>query len=231
MIEAQMGNRMLATLTIGQAPRKNIASVVEAAMPHGVKCVHAGLLDGLTRNEMEVRFAPRGNGRKLVTRVASGATVVLDKEAVGNALQEKIARLEAQGCESILLLCTGEFDGLSCKRARLFEPDKMVPAIIGALARSEKVGVVMPLREQIETEVAKWRILSTPALYAAASPYSDDIGELSVAARTLRERGAQILVLDCMGYEQRHRARAAREAGCPVILSNTLVAKCVAEIL
>ena len=226
-----MRNRMLATLTIGQAPRTNITSIVEAATPRGVKCVHAGALDGLTRDEIGLRFAPRGNGRKLVTRIADGTTVVLDKEAVGNALQEKIVSLDQRGCEAILLLCTGEFEGLSCTRARLFEPDKMLPAIIGALARSEKVGVVMPLREQIETEVAKWQILSTPALYAAASPYSDNIEELSIAARALRERGAQILVLDCMGYEQRHRARAAREAGCPVILSNTLVAKCVAEML
>ncbi|KVL46902.1 hypothetical protein WS99_23825 [Burkholderia territorii] len=222
---------MLATVTIGQAPRTNIASIVEAAMPRGVKCVHAGALDGLTKDEIDARFAPCGSRRKLVTRIADGTAVVLDKEAVGNALQEKIMRLEEQGCDAILLLCTGEFDGLSCKRARLFEPDKMIPPIVGALARSEKVGVVVPLPEQIETEGSKWRILSTPAEYAAASPYTDDFRELSIAARTLRGRGARILVLDCMGYEQRHRTQAAREAGCPVILSNTLVAKCIAEML
>ncbi|KUY58980.1 hypothetical protein WS45_10715 [Burkholderia sp. RF2-non_BP3] len=224
-----MSHRVLATLTIGQAPRPDIAPVVEAAMPRGVKCVHAGVLDGLTRAEMDRRFAPRKKQPKLVTRIADGTTVVLDKEAVGIAMQEMLERLEARGSDAVLLLCTGEFDGLSCRRARLFEPDKMIPAVVGVLAQSWKVGVIVPLREQIETAMSKWQDLATPALYEAASPYVGDSRELTAAARALRARGAQMLVLDCMGYEQRHRECASREAGCPVILSNTLAARLVAE--
>ena len=35
--------------------------------------------------------------------------------------------------------------------------------------------------------------------------------------------------MDCMGFVERHR-REAREAGLPVILSNSLIAKLVSEI-
>ncbi|RQS19429.1 AroM family protein [Burkholderia sp. Bp8998] len=226
-----MGNCMLATLTIGQAPRTDITSVVEAALPHGVTCLHAGVLDGVARAEIDRRFAPRVNTPALVTRVADGTALVLDKEAVGSAMQDKLAWLDARGCDAVLLLCTGEFDGLSCRRARLFEPDKMIPAIVGVLAQSGRVGVIVPLREQIETVKSKWRNLSKPALYEAASPYAGDTRALSVAARALRSRGAQMLVLDCMGYGQRHRECAMQAAGCPVILSNTLVAGVIAEWL
>ena len=43
-------------------------------------------------------------------------------------------------------------------------------------------------------------------------------------AEALAERGADILLMDCMGFVERHRQDAAT-AGLPVILSNALIAK------
>jgi protein AroM len=51
------------------------------------------------------------------------------------------------------------------------------------------------------------------------------------AARTLRERGAEMLVMDCMGFVEEHRAAARRASGLPTLLSNALIAKLVAELV
>ena len=40
-----------------------------------------------------------------------------------------------------------------------------------------------------------------------------------------------MLVMDCMGFVEHHRRAAAEGAGCPVILSNALIAKLTAEVL
>ncbi|HTK02244.1 MAG TPA: AroM family protein [Bordetella sp.] len=51
------------------------------------------------------------------------------------------------------------------------------------------------------------------------------------AALTLRQRGAQMLLMDCMGFVEEHRAAARRASGLPTVLSNALIAKLVAELV
>ena len=50
--------KKFATLTIGQAPRPDLAPVFNAIAPAGTEVVHAGCLDGLTKAEVDKQFAP-----------------------------------------------------------------------------------------------------------------------------------------------------------------------------
>ena len=52
--------KKFATLTIGQAPRPDLAPVFNAIAPAGTEVVHAGCLDGLTKAEVDEQFAPVG---------------------------------------------------------------------------------------------------------------------------------------------------------------------------
>ncbi|CAM5198705.1 Protein AroM OS=Bosea thiooxidans OX=53254 GN=ARD30_16645 PE=4 SV=1 [Bosea thiooxidans] len=88
----------------------------------------------------------------------------------------------------------------------------------------------MPLAEQISSEAGKWGPLRRPPIYAAASPYGGEGASVAEAARELAGRGAEILLMDCMGFVEWHRREAAA-AGLPVILSNSLIAKLVSEIV
>lgn len=108
-------------------------------------------------------------------------------------------------------------------------PD-ITPILQAALAGDCQVGIVVPLAEQVASEIGKFSILSKTPLCEAASRY-DDFNIVAWAAQTLRERSAQMLWLDCMGFVEEHR-RVAREAsGLPVLASNTLVAKLTAEMM
>ena len=55
--------KKFATLTIGQAPRPDLAPVFNAIAPAGTEVVHAGCLDGLTKAEVDKQFAPVGSAR------------------------------------------------------------------------------------------------------------------------------------------------------------------------
>ena len=48
--------------------------------------------------------------------------------------------------------------------------------------------------------------------------------------RDLKERGAEAILLDCIGFTERHRDALA-EIGLPVILSNAIAAKAAGELL
>jgi len=226
-------HQRLGTLTIGQAPRADITPILLAALPPAVQCVQLGVLDGLSRDEITARYRPRDGQPMLVSRLRDGSAVTLDKAAVRAALDDKLVALHARGCDVVLLLCTGEFHGLAASGGSgwLLEPDRLVPPVAAALAGDRQVGIVVPLSQQAATEASKFAALLRTPLYASATPYTDDLHELASATTTLRARGAQILLLDCMGYTEAHRQAATRASGLPVMLSNALVAKLTAELL
>ncbi|MBN9064245.1 MAG: hypothetical protein BGP06_14745 [Rhizobiales bacterium 65-9] len=223
--------KLLGALTVGQAPRPDIAPVLEAALGPEIACLHAGVLDGLMRDEIEIRFGRKPSSRLLTTRLLDGSSVVIDKDATEDAAVAKVAALEEQGCSAILMLCTGSFHRLKTKKAWLLEPDHLLPGAVASLIGDRQLGVLAPLPEQIESEHDKWRPLRRAPIYAASSPYTGSSEELAAAARALADRGADVLLMDCMGYAANHKSIAGGASGLPVILSNALVAKLVSEIV
>jgi AroM protein. len=51
------------------------------------------------------------------------------------------------------------------------------------------------------------------------------------AGEKLIEQGADVLVLDCLGFHQHHRDLLQKALDVPVLLSNVLVARLAAELL
>ncbi|KAA8726256.1 AroM family protein [Ewingella americana] len=219
-----------ATLTIGQAPRSDIMPLLMEYLPEE-SVTHVGLLDGLTSEQIEQRFSPEEGEPLLVSRLLDGTQVTLGSWHVERGLQEKVNWLEELGCETILLLCTGEFHGLKAQTAMLLEPDRIIPPLVGAIVGTHQVGIVVPVEEQIEEQANKWRKLSKKPCFAVASPYLADEAKLTEAALALEEQGAQVVVLDCIGYHRHHGDLLQSKLGIPVLLSNVLVAKLAAELI
>jgi protein AroM len=216
---------ILGTITIGQAPRPDVTPVVEAHVPPGVVRMHVGVLDGMTDAQIAARYAPRPRERRLITRLLTGKSVELDAAAVETGVQQKMHDLEQAGCTVILVLCTGVFRGLRTRRAWLVEPDRILPGLVAGLAGSRRVGVVMPLLLPIDGERRKWAALQIPPTFAVANPYVEGDDQVAAAARDLQRAGANLLVMDCFGYVERHQRAAALASGLPVLLSSELVAR------
>jgi protein AroM len=226
-----MSKTLLGTLTIGQAPRPDITPILEQHLSTQTTCIHAGLLDGLIRADIEKMYAPEPGEATLITRLLDGSSVIVSKPKVLELMNLKIASLQSQGCKFILLLCTGAFEGLLCDGAWMIEPDLIVAPTVAAIAGQRQVGIVVPLASQVTSEGRKWRDLAFTPICAVASPYVADTEALAQAACDLRDQGAQLLVMDCMGFVEVHRDVATRASGLPVILSNSLIGRLTAELL
>ncbi|KIS45704.1 AroM family protein [Kosakonia radicincitans] len=226
-----MAMRKIGTLTIGQAPRSDITPILDAALPAQVSCLHAGVLDGLDDAAIAARFAPQPGDALLTSRLLDGRAVVMGKPAVGEALQQKIDWLEAQGCGIIAILCTGEFHGLSSQKAWLIEPDRILPPTLNALVGERRAGILVPLEAQIASELEKWRGAAQTPVFAVASPYTASEDEIAAAARSLHAQGAEVILTDCMGYTAWHQAICARHVPLPVVLSNKLLADLLGNLL
>ena len=167
-----MQQRVLGILTIGQAPRPDVVPIIDRHVPAAIQRIHRGVLDGLSRGEIDRRYRPEPGEPVLVSRLQDGAEVELSRRRIQDGVQEALRALEAEGCDAILLLCTGTFDGLECGKAWLVEPDHIVPAAVAGLLEKRQLGVIVPIASQIGSESGKWRPLHRPPIFAAASPYA-----------------------------------------------------------
>jgi protein AroM len=225
-----MQQRVLGTLTIGQAPRPDVLPIIDRHVPAEIRCIHRGVLDGLSRREIDRRYRPEPGEPVLVTRLQDGTEVELSRRRVQDGVQEALRALEAEGCDAILLLCTGTFDGFECSKAWLVEPDHIIPAMVARLVGKRQLGVIVPIASQIGSESGKWRPLHRPAIFAAASPYASAPDAVVDAGKALQARGVDAILLDCIGFTERHR-EALLPLGLPVILSNAVAAKALSELL
>ncbi len=101
--------------------------------------------------------------------------------------------------------------------------------MVAGLVERRQLGVLVPIEGQIESESGKWRGLPRPPLFAAASPYEEAAERVTAAGAALKAQGSEAILLDCIGFTERHRAALAG-LGLPVILSNAVVAKAVGEL-
>jgi len=228
-IGAAMQQRVLGTLTIGQAPRRDVTPIIDRHVPSGVRRVHRGVLDGLPHEEIDRRYRPEPGEAALITQLQDGTSLLLSRRRMRDGVEQALRALEAEGCDVILLLCTGTFSGLACDKAWLIEPDHIIPGMVAGLIEDRQLGVIVPIAGQIESESGKWPALAQPPLFAAASPYESGFVALRAAGTELKSCGAAALLLDCIGFTERHR-QALGALGLPVILSNAVVAKAVGEL-
>lgn len=224
--------RNVTFLTIGQAPRPDLSAAIEAHLPGEVRARQAGVLDGLTRTQVDDRFGAVDGAATLLSRLIDGCPVTLDAAAVGAALQARVDQVEEAGADVVVLLCTGEFPGLHTRRARLVEPDVLVTTYVAMMFGRGRLGMIVPLPEQVAEARQKWRNLDPAPAFTTASPYAPDYTDLYTAARIHLDAGADALMLDCMGYGNRHReALRSRGVTVPVLTPGAVVGAALGPLL
>jgi len=219
-------------LTIGQSPRRDVMPGVFYGLGDDgqrIEAVELGALDGLSHEEIAA-LAPRADAGDywLVTRLRDGAEVKVARRHLERRLQLAIDTLEGeQGCAATVLLCTGEFPMLRAKKP-LIEPDPLVFRLVqGLLSPGDRLGVIVPLPEQMEQSRPKWGQLDPKVRIAAASPYGD-IVEVVRAGGQLGD--ASMVVLDCIGFGPQHRRAVAEVTEAPVVLPQTIVGRLTGEL-
>ncbi|RYM04979.1 AroM family protein [Sporolactobacillus sp. THM7-7] len=222
----------LGVLTIGQAPRQDVAPILEKHMQMDVALLQMGALDGLTKEYIDKNLSPNeiDDGYILTSRLASGESVRMLRQKLQPLLQKRINDMEERGIKQILLLCTGVFPELSTTKAHLIEPDLVIPPAVKLMIGQKRLGVIVPLKEQMESMDDKFNRVGLDPVFAHASPYEDGSEPFRKAASQLKDK-VEYILLDCMGYNEEIRDLVKKYSGIPTILSNALMAKIVSEFV
>ena len=216
-------------ITIGQSPRIDIVPEMREVMGPEIEIMEAGALDGLTLEEVK-RFYPRRRDYILCTRMSDGTEVVVAKRFIIPRVQKCIDLLTQRGAEIIVFICTGHFPPFSSKRL-FVEAQKIVDHFILALhGENERMGLLIPLSDQIEQARRKYRRLKGEMIIRSASPYASE-DEVTQTAKELKKADPHLIVMHCMGYTQAMKKKVMEITGKPTILARSLVARTLKELI
>src|SRR5579862_1817809 len=97
--------RTLGVITIGQAPRDDIAALFTQHAPPGTRVVLRGALDGLSDAEVDA-VKPVDGGDTLYTRLRGGRDVKISKKAVIARSPATFRKLrDDDGCDVLVYAC------------------------------------------------------------------------------------------------------------------------------
>ena len=213
-------------LTIGQSPRPDVVPEIlemlgDAAA--GIAPVEAGALDGLSREKVRAG-APRDGEMPLVSRLRTGEEVVIGEDFVEERMAALLGEIPAGDVAAIL--CTGPFRGIA-ERPGLVKAGPIFDATLrGVTPPGATVGMLIP--EPRQEEDARRRVPDgSRCVIGVASPYSDGGAEERLAA-CFRE--ADVIGLNCLGYDGPLEDAVRRTTGKPVVLARRALADAVGRL-
>lgn len=216
-------------ITIGQSPRVDIVPEMRVILGPDTEIIEAGALDGLSLGEVKT-FYPKKGDYILCTRMANGTEVVVARKFILPRVQRCIDLLTERGAEILLFLCTGKFPEFKSERLFL-ESQKILDHCLLALhGEQEKIGLIIPLADQIRQAKNKYRHLKGEMIIQAASPYATQ-DEMRLAAETLKKADPQVIVMHCMGYTLGMKQKVMEITGKPTVLARSLVARMLKELI
>ena len=91
--------------------------------------------------------------------------------------------------------------------------------------------MIVPVEDLMADQAEKWQVLQSPPLFSLANPVHGSTQQLIEAGKDLLEQGADVIMLDSLGFHQRHRDVLQKSLDVPVLLSNVLIARLASELL
>jgi protein AroM len=216
-----MAQKRVVFLTTGQSPRTDLVPEMVEEIARPIEVIEAGLLDDLSPDAI-LALRPADGAPVIVSRLRDGTEVLMDHRKVAAGLQPLIDRHE--DADVLVLLCTGSFPALSADGPALVKAGPVVHRQVESLAASgQRIGVMVPGAAQIAT-------YQNPAIgmvAAHASPYGQPRWREAVDELA----DADVIVMHCMGYDRAMREQVTALSGKPTVLSRSLVASAVSELL
>ena len=216
--------------TIGQSPRDDLVPYLVERLGTPVRVLERGVMDGMDAEALKA--LDRGDqGLHMVTKLRDGGSARIAYELAVPRMQTEVDTLVADGADLVVILCGADWSALTAK-VPIVNPGKLFPNVVQALAAGSKLGVVKPAAHQIAPTETQYRNLGLDAVVTAAFPYDGGADDAArTAGRQLRESGAELVWMTCVGMNESMRAALREELDAPVILARSILARVIGELV
>jgi len=243
--------RKIGAITIGQAPRDDIMTVMTPHLPERLEVLQRGALDDLDeiaiaalRPDLSTGLGEGDNTHEpastieydvLVSRMRDGSEAMMTHGGVVPLMQQKVDALEAEGAELIVLLCGGDFPELHSNRI-IVHPGKLLRGAVESVAHGTRLGMVMPSDAQVtaakQDAAVRWG--AREVFVTHGSPYLPEAnldGEWQRVSAELAHHQVDLVFLNCMGMNEQMKSAIRQGTGKPVMLLSSMLARAIAELL
>ncbi len=216
---------MIGLVTLGHAPRPDHEKVYEKIAP-GVPRKLFGALDVLSCDEARKLEDKKGLS-PLVCLLSDKTTVEIPLPTLFPYIENQLSILAEEGAHLAVVLCCGGFPDFDVS-IQVLLPGVILPALVKAICPKGRIGIIVPNQAQESAAVEHWEKSGIKVTSAVVSPY-EGRGFIE-AGKKFRDINADLVAIDCMGFEDEDRQKLRELCNCPVLLPKTLVARVALEI-
>lgn len=220
----------LAILTIGVVPMSEVLPLLTEYIDEQ-HITHHSLLGKMSREDVMADYAVEPGDDPLLTLLNDNQIAHVSRQKVERDLQSVVEVLDNQGFDVIILMSTAAIKSMAARNSILLEPLRIIPPLVASIVDGHQVGVIVPVAELLAAQEKKWQVLQMPPVYSLANPVHGSEQQLIDAGQALLDQGADVIMLDCLGFHQRHRDILQQALDVPVLLSNVLIARLASELL
>ncbi|ANA20092.1 AroM protein [Salmonella enterica subsp. diarizonae] len=220
----------LAILTIGVVPMSEVLPLLTEYIDEQ-HITHHSLLGKMSREDVMADYAVEPGDDPLLTLLNDNQIAHVSRQKVERDLQSVVEVLDNQGYDVIILMSTAAIKSMAARNSILLEPLRIIPPLVASIVDGHQVGVIVPVAELLAAQEKKWQVLQMPPVYSLANPVHGSEQQLINAGQALLDQGADVIMLDCLGFHQRHRDILQQALDVPVLLSNVLIARLASELL
>lgn len=213
----------LAILTIGIVPMQEVLPLLTEYIDED-NISHHSLLGKLSREEVMAEYAPEAGEDTILTLLNDNQLAHVSRRKVERDLQGVVEVLDNQGYDVILLMSTANISSMTARNTIFLEPSRILPPLVSSI-------VDVPVEEMLPVQAQKWQILQKSPVFSLGNPIHDSEQKIIDAGKELLAKGADVIMLDCLGFHQRHLDLLQKQLDVPVLLSNVLIARLAAELL
>jgi len=217
---------ILGIISVGQTPRPDLERVFREHVG-GAHIIVTGALDGVPPGDIEIAVGRRTE-YPLLVRLADGSTRELPVEVVHPLVAQRARELVALGARAVAVACAGGFPDIECD-VPVLVPGRILPAVVSAVMRPRRIGVVAPIRTQAPAVLRKWSQDGFDPVVTWAAPDAED--EVEAATDRMRDPSLALVVLDCFGHDETYAREFARRTGHLVIAAQTVTARLAGELV
>ncbi|MDI5434351.1 AroM family protein, partial [Salmonella enterica subsp. enterica serovar Kentucky] len=219
-----------AILTIGVVPMSEVLPLLTEYIDEQ-HITHHSLLGKMSREDVMADYAVEPGDDPLLTLLNDNQIAHVSRQKVERDLQSVVEVLDNQGYDVIILMSTAAIKSMAARNSILLEPLRIIPPLVASIVDGHQVGVIVPVAELLAAQEKKWQVLQMPPVYSLANPVHGSEQQLIDAGQALLDQGADVIMLDCLGFHQRHRDILQQALDVPVLLSNVLIARLASELL
>lgn len=211
-----MQNQPIGFVVISQTPRPQLTKELMQVFAPNRQIVQIGTLDGLSPAEIAV-LAPKDDKDTLFTTLPDGTDLKVSKQETYRLAHHCLDKLEERGVSAALLCCSGRFPAFE-SQVRLLQPSRILSGLVEAVLPKGRLGLLLPLPDQIEHITRKWQRDGVEVVGQAAAPGSSP-ESIRAAASSLANRKPDLILMDCMAYTAADKAHVRAVYDGPILLA------------